>query len=44
VLCGGNGNDTLTGGSGADAFDGGKGADRAIDFNASEGDTQVNLP
>jgi VCBS repeat-containing protein len=44
LLCGGSGNDTFTGGAGADSFDGGKGTDRATDYNASEGDSKVNIP
>ena len=44
LLCGGSGNDTFIGGAGADSFDGGKGTDRATDYNASEGDSKVNIP
>jgi Leucine-rich repeat (LRR) protein len=40
LLCGGAGNDILAGGNGADVFSGGTGTDRALDFNATEGDTR----
>jgi len=43
-LMGGDGDDTLTGGKGADRFDGGADNDRATDYNAAQGDTQVNIP